>query len=397
MLESEQTNNSEPEKCINFERDLNLFHRSSAYVKLHTIFLFIIKKVRGLDVPPGFLSPRIVTRLYKGSIEKEFKEKKLLLESGVSPIVVNLILTLCDLDELTESIEPHLHGQRYGDVAFRDWMEKSQEFLNENNFLKELDDDVRQELRFYFRECFGSSTRLDYGTGHELNFIAFLGGFLEKYNLVEDISGRELLMIFATYYDLQRHLIARYKLEPAGSHGVWGLDDHFHFIYILGAAQFNPADGSKGNEYRFIPDVLQVLEPQILDLCKLSNLYVNSVSFIITMKTGLFYEHSPIIFDIHRSVTLWSKVLSGLQKMYEAEVFKKFPVVQHFHCGKNFYLWTDAQTNESLSPPPPPPQKTPVRDSASSESGTNRSTSLTAPALPRKTEITLKDSRIPGR
>lgn len=44
--------------------------------------------------------------------------------------------------------------------------------------------------------------------------------------------------IFSRYMDLVRKLQITYRMEPAGSHGVWSLDD-FQFIpFILGSSQF---------------------------------------------------------------------------------------------------------------------------------------------------------------
>ena len=46
-----------------------------------------------------------------------------------------------------------------------------------------------------------------------------------------------LATIFNEYVCLSRWIIDRYQLEPAGSHGVWGLEDHHHVIFVLGASQ----------------------------------------------------------------------------------------------------------------------------------------------------------------
>lgn len=61
---------------------------------------------------------------------------------------------------------------RYADPRFGTWHNICQPLIKRSFAATELaaDDECAQ----YFNMSFGSVERLDYGTGHELNFVAFL-------------------------------------------------------------------------------------------------------------------------------------------------------------------------------------------------------------------------------
>jgi len=121
------------------------------------------------------------------------------------------------------------------------------------------------------------------------------------------------LNTFRSYLQVIRRLIITYTLEPAGSHGVWGLDDHSFLPYIFGSAQYCPAikdgenmptEGSLPNS----PNPGDIAKKTIVDRERKINMYFAAVGFINDVKTGPFWEHSPILFDISGVRSGWGKI-----------------------------------------------------------------------------------------
>lgn len=120
-------------------------------------------------------------------------------------------------------------------------------------------------------------------------------------------------LILRRYLRVVRRLILTYTLEPAGSHGVWGLDDHFFLSYIFGSSQYSPAiteneaipiDGSLPGS----PNPGDIVKKSIVDEERSHNMYFSAVGFINDVKTGPFWEHSPILFDISGVRSGWGKI-----------------------------------------------------------------------------------------
>ena len=76
-----------------------------------------------------------------------------------------------------DEVEPIEQPMRFGNKAYRTWMDKviaaSDEQLATLSSQAGFSNAI-PEIKVYWEESFGSYDRIDYGTGHELNFIAFL-------------------------------------------------------------------------------------------------------------------------------------------------------------------------------------------------------------------------------
>lgn len=159
---------------------------------------------------------------------------------------VNAALKMLDfINKWVDEIPPNSESQRFGNTAFRDWIARLRTSDELHSFIPENLRHFIPELQVYLFGGFGDQTRIDYGfcqnlitgSGHEFSFVAWLtcldliGIFiLEDYKAI-------VTKIFARYLDVVRRIQLVYKLEPAGSHGVWGLDDHQFLPYFWGASQ----------------------------------------------------------------------------------------------------------------------------------------------------------------
>nr|POE49105.1 serine/threonine-protein phosphatase 2a activator 1 [Quercus suber] len=328
---------STPKKCINDGDDLNFFLSSKAYKDL-CVWLFALNRSM---FPIKDASGNVMSHT--------------LTKPPIASAIVQSIRQMIDsFSQLVDQAPPNTGPRRFGNVAFRDWSSLAADMAG-NSITTHLSAVIQKyghdsraalvdELREYLIGSFGSAQRLDYGTGHELSFMAFLA-CLWKLGAFEPGEERAIVIcLVQPYLELMRKLILTYTLEPAGSHGVWGLDDHSFIPYIFGAAQYGPAIDDADpiapvpteGSLPAAPAPSSVTKKDIVADYKDSNMYFSAVQFIYDVKRGPFWEHSPVLYDISGIKDGWAKINKGMLKMYAAEVLGKFPVVQHFPFGSLF-------------------------------------------------------------
>ncbi|KAF6808701.1 serine threonine-protein phosphatase 2a activator 1 [Colletotrichum sojae] len=333
-----------PAKRINTGTDLATFLTTTAY---RDILVFLLQLNRSL-------CPR---RSPQGGPATTYPLTS--LPSQPSGPIKALQDLLSAAEALIDLAPPDPGPRRFGNVSFRKWhellAERAPDLLSAHLPPSVLSfpaapgsEPPSAELLSYLLGAFGSPQRLDYGTGHELSFLAFLGA-LYKLSFFDadtdpDATDRAIVLgVIEPYLRVVRRLILTYTLEPAGSHGVWGLDDHSFMPYIFGSAQLTtpitqgsaepmPTEGS----VRGAPKTGDIVKPAVVEAQRGENMYFSAVGFINDVKKGPFWEHSPILFDVSGVRDGWGKINKGMLKMFNAEVLQKFPVVQHFTFGSLF-------------------------------------------------------------
>lgn len=289
----------EPVKAVKSITDMAIWEKSEAYMEY-----------------TGFIA----------TLNEAIKSKPLSVDCKISENVTKLVNLLEKLNKLIDEYPPIEQPQRFGNTAFRDWL--AQVKMVSTALLQEVLDQKLHlaipEVKVYLEESFGNPTRIDYGTGHEMSFIMFLCclykiGFLDMEDNVTTV-----FLIFNKYLQIARRLQQTYRMEPAGSHGVWSLDDYQFVPFIWGSSQLI-------DQPRIYPPV-KFLEDDIIDKYAEEYMFLSCIKYIKEVKKGPFAEHSNQLWSIS-AVGSWSKINQGLIKMYKKEVLAKFPVIQHVLFG----------------------------------------------------------------
>lgn len=291
----------EPTRRILSSRDHDVFLSSSAY-SLILSFVFSLsesaaaKKISSIDL------------------------------ASTHPAIHKILSMFDSIEDTINCCPPTDQGDsRFGNPAFRDFIDSiSTQSQSWHQRLGLPSQSSIEEVSTYLHHSFGNRQRIDYGSGHELNLVMWLL-CLNRLSLLPTSTFPALtLAVFPRYTKLLRRLQSTYYLEPAGSHGVWGLDDYHFLPFLFGASQLL--------HHPYIRP-LSIHNELVLEEEGDEYLYLDMVRFTMASKAvkGLKWTQ-PMLDDISGSRS-WEKVEQGMRRMFVKEVLGKLPVMQHFLFG----------------------------------------------------------------
>ncbi|KZS99527.1 Phosphotyrosyl phosphatase activator [Laetiporus sulphureus 93-53] len=247
-----------------------------------------------------------------------------------SPGVRAIVGMFDEVEKIAKATPPvDNKASRFGNPAFRTFYDKVAEAAPSlHTKLPGLAQEAIPELAVYFGESWGNRARIAYGSGMELNFLCWLI-CLERLGVVQESDHVALVIrVLWRYLQAMRVLQSTYWLEPAGSHGVWGLDD-YHFL---------PFCLSLRNCEYIKPKAIH--DSEIVDEYAKHYLYFACIKFINQVKTASLRWHSPMLDDIsamrYNRVFYPTHVLTArlpVGKDVGQVVLGKLPVMQHFLFG----------------------------------------------------------------
>jgi serine/threonine-protein phosphatase 2A activator len=292
-----------------------------------TLFVKPVTKIKSNEMLKTFLESELCKNYlqFLEDLNESVCGKERDIEVTISPIVEKMLAFLAKCSVWLDEIPPIDQPMRFGNKAFRIWLEKIEENGEQcmKDILPEHLQDAAIELATYFYNSLGNKVRIDYGTGHETAFMAWLYCFYTL-GLIGPTDFQAIVFkVFYTYILLTRKFLKQYGLEPAGSQGVWSLDDHHFLIFYFGSSQL------RGHKW-IKPSSLK--DRDLIEDNYSKFIYIDGVRNIYLNKNGPFTEHSPVLHSI-TSVPHWEKVNGGMMKMYKDLVIGKFPVMQHFLFG----------------------------------------------------------------
>ena len=283
-------------------------------------------------ISPAFRD--IVNFLYNIQYKIKGMKKSEVISPSVNECLKEFDNLYNKLEELYIKHPPREGNEKYTDPVFKRFhtdLNDNYENIMQTTILKsdKIPKNLILELKPYFMDSFGNPFRMDYGTGHELNYLCFLYVLYKAGLYTEDDFPFLALNTFFKYVIFMRKLQTNYVLEPAGARGVWGLDEYQFVPFIFGASQLidNKEIGPK-----------DVLDDNILKNYKDEYIYLDCVDYIKSVKTGAsFSQYAPILESITNAKN-WEKIAKGLVRMYQDDVLGKIVIIQHFYFGSVLLL-----------------------------------------------------------